>query len=145
MARNASTKSLLFGRQIDRIDKERGDSFMSRKWIAVIASVAMVYSAAAFAQDESSGGATSPNAPIESTSPAAPPDSDVTTPNAPVQPTDEGPAPAGSAAGTSAAAGFALGTTTLVAIGAVAVAAAVCLAACGGGSNTSSTTTTSPK
>jgi hypothetical protein len=100
---------------------------MSRKWVAIAATLAMVLSTSAFAQ--------------------SPPNSDETmTPNAPIQPADEGPAGAGTAAGTSAAAGFALGTTAIVAIGVVAAAAAVCLAACSGsGGNTSTTTTTSPK
>ena len=119
---------------------------MSRKWIAIAASLAMVCStSSAFAQDAT--GTPAPNAPIESpdATSTTTPNPDTTSPNAPTQPADEGAVAPGSAAGTSGAAGFALGTTTLVAIGAVAVAAAVCLAACGGGSNTSTTTTTSPK
>ncbi len=113
---------------------------MSRKWIAVAAGMALVFSTSAFAQDEAGSVSGSP-----ATTPSAP---DVTVPNAPVQSNDQspGPVPAGDEAGTSAAASFVPDTAEIAVAGAVAVGAAICIATCGGsGGNTTTTTTTSPK
>jgi hypothetical protein len=144
-----ATKDLLLGPRFRKLGIVAGGSFMSRKWIAAAAGLAMVFSTPALAQDNTgSGGATSAAA-----SPAQPPATfdQATAPNAPTQTTDpaqagdEGPVPAGDEAGTPAAAAWTPSVAEIAAAGAVAVGAAICIATCGGSSNTSTTTTTSPK
>jgi len=125
---------------------------MSRKWIAAVASLAMVISTSAFAQGDAAGAAppstygqaVTPNAPMP------PPDTNNSgspSPNAPVQSSDEGPVAPGDVAGTPAAASWTPSVAEIAVAGAVAVGAAICIAACGGsGNNTTTTTkTTSPK
>jgi len=143
---------------------------MSFKWAAVALVLSMSFSAAALAQEATSGaetggvavqslqpvatdqsdagGTVTPNAPLQPVPGNGPPDGadEPTTPNAPVQATpDEGPVPPGTDAGTTTASQWMADPVVDVAVGAVVLGAAVCLAACGGHSNTTSTTTTTPK
>lgn len=129
---------------------------MSRRWLAIATGLAMVLSTTAFAQDQAGSASPAnsdetltPNAPLPQSSPAPSPanPNETLTPNAPAPATpDQGPVPAGGAAGTETASAWMPSTGVIVAVGAAAVGAAVCLAVCGGsGSHTSSTTTTTPK
>ena len=101
---------------------------MSRKWIAVTASLAIVFSTCAFAQDEagSTAGGASAAAPAQTPDAAgavtdgAAQTPDATAPNAPLHSADEGPVPAGNEAGTVAASGWMPSTGVIAVAGAAA-------------------------
>ncbi|HEY1612437.1 MAG TPA: hypothetical protein VGF97_01945 [Rhizomicrobium sp.] len=112
---------------------------MSRNWSSIVVALAMMTASSAYAQD-TSGGATSgtaaPSAASDGTA-AAPQDPGVGAEVAPAQ----GPVVAGGDAGMLTAAGFEIGTTTLL-VGAAVVGGVICIAVCGSGHGSSTTTTT---